>query len=372
MADTDTTNTFPEAEVILENPPSPAPPQPMPRRRSPFPAFLGGAVAAAFGFGVAQLVPDGWPIQSTAALETALATQSAALTAAEAEIARLSAEVAAVESRPSVDPETEARLGALESQPAFDAAPLDARLKTVEEDLARIVAMPSDGSAASPAALAAQASALAALQAEVAALKGSSGSAADITAAAEAAAAQLAEAEARAAELRTQAEADARQALSVASLRQLAVALETGGPFEAALAGISGAEIPAILSDNAALGLPTLSDLQAAFPDAARAALDVALRADMGDGWGDRLTSFLRSQTGARSTEPREGDDPDAILSRAEAALGNGLVPEAISLVGTLPEVVQPAMADWNAAAQTYLAGQEALSKLGLAFGVQK
>jgi hypothetical protein len=379
MADTDRANSFPEAEVPVDEAPNarvisdtalPAAP-PLPRRASVVPMMLGGGLAAALGFGAAQFVPDGWPVQSTAALEATLATQAAALTEAEAEIARLSAALAAVEARPAADPALSERLNAVEARPPYDDTAITARLTALEGQLAAIAALPADGSAASPAALAAQAEAIAALQAEVATLKGSTGNAADITAAAEAAAAQLAEAEARAAELRATAEAEAAQSLARASLRQLAVALETGGPFETALAGIT-AEIPEILSTNAATGLPTLTDLQTTFPDAARTALDTALRANMGDGWGARLTSFLRSQTGARSTTPREGDDPDAVLSRAEAALATGTVTDALALIAALPAESQTVMQPWVATANTYLAGQDALATLTSAFGVQE
>ena len=84
-----------------------------------------------------------------------------------------------------------------------------------------------------------------------------------------------------------------------------------------------GAEIPAALA-NAGDGIPTLLTLQEGFAEPARAALDASIRADMGDGWANRLTSFLRSQSGARSLTPHEGADPDAVLSRAEAALCGG------------------------------------------------
>ena len=73
-------------------------------------------------------------------------------------------------------------------------------------------------------------------------------------------------------------------------------------------------------------------------------------------GLGVRMASFLVSQTGARSLEPREGDDADAILSRAEAALRQGDVAGARALVAQLPEVAQTAMAGIGAATNAKMA----------------
>lgn len=361
---TDPTAAFPEADVAAI---PPAAPEPSPRRSVFLPLVFGGVLAAGAGFGLARFVPNGWPLQSTAALESALTTQSERLATAEQEVARLTTALAAIEARPAADPQLETRIAALEATPGFDPAPLMEKLTSLEQDLASITALPADGSAASSAA---QTAALAELRRELDALKaGAGGSAADITAASEAAAAQLAEAEARAADLRAAAEAEAAQSMARANLRQIAVALESGGPFATAIADFDPALVPPTFATHAATGLPTLTDLRSSFPDAARAALDAALRADMGDTWGDRVSSFLRSQTGARSLSPREGDDPDAVLSRIEAALAAGSVADAFALMPALPEVSQAAMAEWVASAQLHLDGQQALATLTAAVG---
>jgi len=61
------------------------------------------------------------------------------------------------------------------------------------------------------------------------------------------------------------------------------------------------------------------------------------------------VESFFRSQVGRRSTEPREGDDPDAVLSRAEAAVKAGDLDTALSELAALPEVGQEKLAGWYA-----------------------
>jgi hypothetical protein len=126
-----------------------------------------------------------------------------------------------------------------------------------------------------------------------------------------------------------------------------------------------------VLADAAATGVPTLPDLQRAFPDAARAALDAALKADMGEGWADRVAAYLRTQTGARSLKPLEGNDPDAILSRAEAALDAGQVGTALTEIVALPEAAQPALADWSAAAAQREAATAAVAALTTAMDAE-
>jgi hypothetical protein len=75
--------------------------------------------------------------------------------------------------------------------------------------------------------------------------------------------------------------------------------------------------------------------------------------------------AFLRAQLGVRSLEPREGDDADAILSRAEAALAEGRLGDALAEIETLPEGARAAMSGWAAEAtarRDALAAAEALS----------
>ncbi len=96
----------------------------------------------------------------------------------------------------------------------------------------------------------------------------------------------------------------------------------------------------------------------------ARAALEAALRANMGESWTDRVSSFLRSQTGLRSLTPREGDDPDAILSRAEAALAQGNVAQTLTELEVLPPAAKPPLEDWTAQAKLRLDAEAALAAM--------
>lgn len=139
----------------------------------------------------------------------------------------------------------------------------------------------------------------------------------------------------------------ARAAVAQTALARLRAALDSGDPFRGALDDLaaSGVALPDVLTGPADVGVATMAALRAGFPDPARRALADARAAASDDNAG--LGAFLQRQLGARSVEAREGDDPDAILSRAEAALTNGDLNAAIAELSALPSAAQPAMAEW-------------------------
>lgn len=342
-----------QPEKMTEAPVAPPPPSP---RQSGAGAFfgmvLGGLVAAGAGFGLARFMPDLLPTGGSDALATTVSAQAD-------EIAALRAELAAL---PAVDPQLDARLAQLEAAATpIDASGLESRMASLEAEIASLKSLPATGgTAASPELLAE----IAALKQQVAALGSGGGVPADVIAAADAAEARLKAAEASAMAMAEQAEAAAAAARRGAALDRVSAALDSGAPFASALQELGGSDLPAVLVDNAAVGLPTVADLADSYPEAARAALEDALRANMGESWTDRVSSFLRSQTGLRSLTPREGDDPDAVLSRAEAALARGRVADAITELSAMPEAGQPALADWLAQAQMRVDAEAAVAAL--------
>ncbi|AWX92777.1 hypothetical protein DPM13_05185 [Paracoccus mutanolyticus] len=76
------------------------------------------------------------------------------------------------------------------------------------------------------------------------------------------------------------------------------------------------------------------------------------------------IGNFLRVQTGARSVEPREGSDPDAILSRANAAVEAGAIATALDEIATLPQSGQNAMKSWTDRARIWVDANTALAEL--------
>lgn len=331
-------------------PPAPPPAKP-PARRGASGAIwlvLGGVIAAGLGFGASRLLPGLLPMDDPSALQAqldALAKDNAALKS------RL--EVLAEQPAP-IDRAILDQIAALESRPlASDPSPDLAALKAQVQALA---SAPSAGGA-DPAALKA-------LQDQVAALSTAPSAAIDaaLNAAVKSAQDQLAATVASA-------EASAARLTADAALTRIAAALDSGAPYGAALADLGGVAIPPVLADHAETGLPTLQALRDAFPEAARQALDDARRADMGADWTDRITAFLQAQTGARSLTPREGNDPDAVLSRAEAAVVSGDLAAALAELGALPDAAKPALADWQAQAQLRLDAAAALGELAKAGG---
>jgi hypothetical protein len=312
------------------------------------PMLLGGAAAAVLGYGVAAYVSqDVWPF---AAVDDSNFEDEirAALTDQDGSLSDLGTRIATLEAAeaPTVDlTPIEEQITAVQSTTADLSSRLDeivARIDTLERQ-------PME-QAVSPEAIAAYERALADLQAEVEAQR--------------AEVAQMAE-EAVAAE--ENAEEKAALAASRAALAEITAALENGSGFSGAVQVLTSnsVDVPAPLSDNAETGVPTQSDLMTTFPDAARSALSAArtVQTESSEGTG-RIATFFANQLGARSVAPREGNDPDAILSRAEAAVRSGDLETALSELSALPEVAQAALSDWQSRAQTRLEAQTAADGL--------
>ncbi len=169
---------------------------------------------------------------------------------------------------------------------------------------------------------------------------------------------------AQAEELQTAATESTRRAEAVAAIAALQTALDAGVTPDQAREALEGAglDTPEALQAE----VPSLTELQADFPEAARAALRASLRDTSASGEGNLLTNFLRAQTGARSVEPRQGDDPDAVLSRADADVQAGRIDAALTQTQALPEpaTAAPAMADWLSRATAHSQARAALSDL--------
>jgi hypothetical protein len=343
------------------------------------PLIFGGLIAALAGVGAARFVfPDGWP--GAGDTQTVIADLRTAADAQTARIAELESTLAALRDQVAAVPDPSAALGTLRdelapqisdaataaSQAADRLGALDAQLSTlttrVDElaqrpapaglDTASLDAELADFRAELSAAVEDARANVVAAQEEAARI---AQEAAEAAAARETAAAEEAEA------TRAAAEAAAAAAARQAAQTSILAALDSGEPYAQHLEGL---DIPAALSAPAADGVPTLTQLVDSYPEAARAALDASIRASVDGTAMDRFTAFLRVQTGARSLEPRDGDDPDAILSRAEAALRTGNLAQALAELDALPEAGQAAMAGWTQSARTRLDALEAAQGL--------
>ena len=362
-ASTDSPDESSIADIAPETVPTPpaVPSSEPPRQRGGFVATaLGGVVAAAAGYALATFAPFPGLTQSGAPPYDA-----------EAAVAAVSARVAALENAPVSDSPYEDRIAALEAAQAdlapTDLAPLNDALAALETRLLAVenrapVVVNGEGASADVLAT------IDGLRQEMDQLKTANAQAsAEVEALAAEAQARLMEAEAQAARLKEEAEETAGRARTAAAIGRVLAALESGAPFAAALPEIEGAEVPEILTALAESGVPSRAALELAFVPAARTALESARQADMGDGWSERMTAFLQSTTGARSLEPREGADPDAVLSRAEDALRAGDLSRAMAELQGLPPEGLAAMSDWVALAQQRLDAIAATAALSAA-----
>lgn len=186
------------------------------------------------------------------------------------------------------------------------------------------------------------------------------------------AAIEAAQANANAAEeaaLKAAADATARAATA-----RITVALDRGEGFAEPLSELvaaTGIEPPAALNAVATDGTPSAEALKSAFPEAARLALAETSRVASEDGSAGSLTSIIMTQLGARSLEPREGDDPDAVLSRAEAAVKAGDLDTALTELAALPESGKAAFDQWVADATALRDARAAAAELSAQYNTQ-
>lgn len=325
------------------SPASTSVPEPAPKERKRsvfFPMLLGGAIAAGLGFAASEYDVLGTRAQSAAELQSAMEAQQARIAELEA---RVEEPATLPESLPQVDALREELTASREALSALQSqlAEIDSRLTTVEKQ-------PATGGD-NQVAVAAFEREMEALRASVAEQRSEIESLLD---------------NAQTAEEATAAAAEAARAQT--AMTQMNAAISAGRPFEAPLAELQQAgveDIPETLRESAAGGVVTLANLQARYPDAAREALATARAAVPEEGEGG-FGNFLKRQLGARSVAPREGTDADAVLSRAEAAVRDGRLTDALAEIDTLPAPAQDAMAEWLADARARQAAETAANEL--------
>jgi hypothetical protein len=336
------TETVASVEAPKEQPAPKPQPAHVPEKQSGgfIPLLFGGVIAGAIGFGVASLTQP--------AVDTSYADQIATQAG---EIDSLRQQFASI---PEVD-----LTEITDAQAAFSGA-----IATIEADLSaalaelegRIVTLESQprvvGEGTAPA--------TAAYQAELDALRAQIADMTDI------AQTQLETARAEAAAIEENAATAARNAAGRAALARVQSAMETGAPLGAALGDLEAALGQSAPDALLALqdGVPTVQNLREGFADVARAALSTARSEGVSGEDTGGFGAFLRDQLDVRSTAPREGDDADAILSRAGAAIDAGRLSEALTEIDTLPEVARAEMSEWLARAEMRADAQTAVDQL--------
>ncbi len=308
-----------------EETPEVTPPAPVTKvvKRGGFvPMVLGGVVCAALGYAGAQfLKPEGWPFPGA---NTEELTQQ--ITALEGQIQALeTVATQRAEAQQAALADLETEIAAQDNSAQYDT--LAGQLATFEERMTQIEARPVAEAIVSPEATAAYERQLAQMQdllnSEIARLE-------------EAKEQSIAE------------ETAARISTAKARLQTL---VDAGEPFDQVLAEMN-TDVPEVLQQAAAEGIPSVTSLQEGYSEAARDALVVSSRAAYDAGEQSWFQTALQTQIGLRSTKPKEGDDADAILSRAEQDVRDGLFAKAITTLGALPEEGKAEMQGWIANAQ--------------------
>lgn len=251
------------------------------------------------------------------------------------------------------DPETRAALESLSAQ----LARITDRLEALEQDLAAVRSLagtPSQELASRLAQEAARLDEMLSAQADLSA--------------------RLAELEAglNAAQAAREAAPGSRETLMLLAMLQLRDALKGSGPYDQPLTMLKNlaaddAELGGIIAPlerRATTGLPSLSELQVRFPEAARriAAIEIGQE---GEGWSAGVLRRLSEAINLRPVGMVEGTTPTAIAARAEVKLNQGDLAGALAELDALQGAAAEAVADWRADAEARLAAEQALGALG-------
>lgn len=323
-------------------------------------AVAGGVVAAVIGAGVAVIALPYLPTQLQNAIlppQTDLASAQD-LAQQKARIDALSADVGKLRSAPLPAATDASGVQAALDQNTATVRDVQDALKALQTRVETLGAAQGAAPGTTPTELQNE---IDALKAQVAALSPQAIDA-QIQSATQSAEAQLKQNAAQAESLHKEAEAAVRHTIAQAAVSRLAAAFDAGLPLGPALADAAqaGVKLPPALTP----GVPSLATLQYGFPAAARSALTASRKAEAGDNIGARIGAFLMAQMGARSIAPHDGSDPDAVLSRAQAAVDEGNLNAALQEISALPAPGQQALASWSAAAQSRLAAGQAIADL--------
>jgi hypothetical protein len=157
---------------------------------------------------------------------------------------------------------------------------------------------------------------------------------------------------------------NARQMKASFALAALSRAIDQGDPYTDELAAVEQFEpAAAALEAHAEQGVASESALRARFDAAARAALAAAAQEKAGGGFAG-VMARTQSIISVRPANPTSGDEPGAVLSRADHALEQGEVAFALLQLEDLPLVAQEAMSGWIADARARAEAESSLAAL--------
>ena len=285
----------------------------------------------------------------------------------------------------AIKAETEARIADLEARlSATDATGMDARLSTLESQVegltaelgtltASVQSAVEQGGALSEETLAEIASKSAEVDGIRAQIGEISSQVSDLTQRVENAETdaknRLIEAETAAEQARVDAEQLTANAEREAALDELLSRVRTGDPFAAELdrfAQAADIQVPAVLLDNAAGGVASMATLKTQFTELSHKAIRASIKAEAAESGNgaSRFGAFLKSQVASRSLNAVDGDGTDAVLSRIDAALGDGDLEIASREAETLSDAARAPLTDWLSSLKTRNEVLETISAL--------
>ncbi|WP_422369396.1 COG4223 family protein [Pelagibius sp.] len=162
------------------------------------------------------------------------------------------------------------------------------------------------------------------------------------------------------------------ETLMLLAMLQLRDAIRGSGPYEEPLRMLQNltgedAELAAVIAPlerRAPAGLPSIADLQAAFPDVARRIAAIEL-GEEGEGWSAGVLRRLSEAVNLRPVGLVEGGQPTAVAARAEVKLNDGDLAGALEELNALSGAAAEAAAAWRSDAEARIAANQAVSRLG-------
>ncbi len=162
------------------------------------------------------------------------------------------------------------------------------------------------------------------------------------------------------------------ETLMLLAMLQLRDAIRGSGPYDEPLRmlqnlTVEDAELAAVIAPlerRAPAGLPSITELQAGFPEVARRIAAIEL-GEEGEGWSAGVLRRLSEAVNLRPVGLVEGDHPTAVAARAEVKLNDGDLAGALEELNTLSGAAAEAAAAWRSDAEARIAANQAVSRLG-------
>lgn len=179
---------------------------------------------------------------------------------------------------------------------------------------------------------------------------------------------EVARLKARIAVLESQGARTSEAAAAALALAELVDATRSSRPFPRELAALraTAPELPELeaLRRLAETGAPSRTALAASFADYAALAVRRARKPPEGADVGQRLAYAMSKAVTIRRVDETAGTSPDALIARAERALEEGEVIEALKALDGLPPKAQEALAPWRMGAERRAAIDREVSSL--------